>query len=410
MRRVFCCLYNGIFGLYFFVLFPKFLIDRIKGKRHPAFLQRMGFFLPSLKSKEVIWIHAVSVGEIKAASPFYRILKEKFPKYAFCITTTTATGFEEAKRSLPNAEAYLYAPLDFSFVAKRFVKKIHPKLYFLVESDFWPQALSALKSHGAKLFLINGKFSPKAASRWVYFPKIARWMFSHFDFLCVQTEEYKNRFLKFLKDPSKICISGNLKFDLSPQAPKDLPHLKEKSWVTISCTHAGEEEALLPILENPSFSIFLAPRHPERSDVVAKFLENKNISYVKWSNLSDYTHQKVILVDGIGHLATCYALSLLAIIGGSFVKHVGGHNVLEPCLYGIPSLFGPYTFAQKQLVEKVLEGKAGLQKPIEEVFQGMNEILKNHDVFSQNSEKLVAHLRGSSQATWEAIATVLKKN
>ncbi len=386
---------------------PKFFFDRIKGKRHPSFLQRLGLFLPSRPEGQVIWIHAVSVGEVKSAAPFFRILKEKFPDAWIFVTTTTATGQEEAKRSLKSAGAYLYMPFDFSFVASLFVNKLRPDLFFLVESDFWPNHLKAVKRGGGKTFLISGKLSKKAASRWRYIPKFAQKMFSNIDLLCVQTEEDKTRLLPFT---SKISITGNLKFDFQPQETNQLPVPLDRIFITLGCTHSPEEEWLLDLLKESPWTLFLAPRHPERFVEVADLLAKKKISFIRWKDLPNLHEEKVVLVDCMGQLASCYLLSKLAIVGGSFVTHVGGHNVLEPCLYGCPSLFGPHTFTQNLLVEKVLTAQAGLQKSLEGVRDGVEEILEKRADFSSRALDLVRKSRGASLRTWETIFPIYQKN
>ena len=389
---------------------PKIALDRLRGKRHPAFFQRLGFSLPTPAQKTVIWIHAVSVGEVKAAAPFFHLLKDTFPDAWFCITTTTATGQEEAKtRSLTMADAFLYLPLDFSFAARRFVKKLRPHLFFLVEGDLWPNLLAEIRKSGCKTFLISGKMSQKSASRWRFFPSFAKRLFSHIDLICAQSQEHANRFLPFLSNPSKLRITGNLKFDMRPQVSKNLL-ITDRPVLTLSSTHAPEEEVLLDLLETGPWVIFLAPRHPERFEEVARLLTKKNISFIRLSQMGEYSPKtKVILVDAMGQLASCYANSKLAIMGGSFVPHIGGHNVLEPCLYGCPVLFGPHTFAQEELVQQVLDAGAGLQRPLSQVLEGVQQILADHFLFSSRALQCAEQMRGASLSTWREIEKIRNK-
>ncbi len=381
-------------------MIPKMGLDRLRGKRHPSFLQRLGFFLPPPSCRKAIWIHAVSVGEVKAAVPFFHLLKSKFPESSIYITTTTATGQEEARRSLGSAYAFLYLPLDFSFSVRRFVRKIKPSLIFFIEGDLWPNLLLEIKKSGCKIFLVSGKMSERSFSRWLKVPFFAKKMFSSLDLICAQTEEMANRFLSFT---TEVCTTGNLKFDMRSQTVKNLPELGFPA-LTLSSTHAPEEEMLLDFLKKGPWLIFLAPRHPERFEEVSKILLKKNISFVRWSEIEKYTKEiKVILVDVMGQLATCYAKSELAIVGGSFVPQIGGHNVLEPCLYGCPVLFGPYTFSQKELVQKVLEAGSGLQIASSEVLEGVEKILSRRTMFSLNARKCIEAARGSSLSAWGEI-------
>jgi len=192
---------NILILLYLIVIAPKLLWDRIsKGKRHPALLQRLGFRVPAA-NRPVIWIHAVSVGEVKAAQPLFRALKEKEPTSFFLITTTSATGQAEAKRSLPEADAFAYLPVDLTWVVRRFVQKLRPTIFILVESDFWLNLLTALKAQGTKIVLVSGKMSERSARRFTRFSLFSKKLFSHFDHLCVQNEDHYRRFLPLVPSP-----------------------------------------------------------------------------------------------------------------------------------------------------------------------------------------------------------------
>ncbi len=359
-------------------------------------MQRLGFFLPQME--KVIWIHAVSVGEVKAAAPFFQLLKKQFPSHRFCITTTTATGFVEAKKI--NADQHLYLPLDFSFSANRFVQKINPECLFLIEGDLWPNLLKAMKKKG-KVFLVSGKMSERSFKRFSLFPKLTSKLFSHLDLLCVQSEEHANRFAHFV--PEKVKVTGNLKFDMAPVKTEMLP----RDFLTIACTHRHEEELLLDRLHGIDLPIFLAPRHPERFSEVASLLLKKNISF---AHFSEEKEAKVILVDRMGALPICYSQSKIAIIGGSFVPNIGGHNLLEPALYGCPTIFGPYTHKQIDLVNKILDAKAGRKATLENLVESIHQILEDLPNYIQRSSDLSTKLQGSSHATWCEVQKVLGDN
>lgn len=359
---------NVVLVLYFFFMAPFMLWDRIRGKRHPAFLQRMGFDLPT-PDRAVIWIHGVSVGEIKAAGPLFKALRSD--SAYFFITTTTATGFAEAARTLPEADAIAYLPIDFTWVVRRFVKALNPTHFILVESDFWPNLLRELKKSGTKISLVSGKISEKSARRFAFFSYFSKRLFACFDHLCVQSEEYYQRFLPF-SDPARLAITGNLKFDIQA-GPLTRKLELTKPVITISCTHAPEEELILNALIGGPWTLILAPRHPERFDEVAQLLEKKNLPYSRWSK---HPSGRLILVDAMGQLPICYRESDLAILGGSFVEGIGGHNVLEPCLYGVPVFFGPFMQTQQEFVKRVLETKAGYQLPIVDLRQAVDQFFQ----------------------------------
>lgn len=395
---------NFIILIYLIAIGPKLFFDRIlRGKRHPSFLQRMGWRLPQA-SKPVIWIHAISVGEVKGVQTLFRELKKREPGAFFLVTTTTATGQAEAKRSLPEADAFAYLPLDFSWVVRRWVKKLNPKLFVLMESDFWFNLLAALKENGTKTVLVNGKMSEKSARRFQKFSFFSKKLFSHFDHLCVQNVDYLQKFLPFVRDAKRLHVTGNLKFDIEPQ-PVDILYWQKKLNIqqpilTISCTHAPEEVLLIEALKGSGWFIILAPRHPERFSHVAEELTKRNVSFFRWSHLEGRRGgESVLLIDAMGELPICYSLSRLALVAGSYVDHIGGHNVLEPCLYGVPVLFGPYTYAQKELAAEVIAAGAGALVPITELRFFINTFASKEKSMKAAALKLFKSCQGAAIRT-----------
>ncbi len=381
----------------------------MKGKRHPALWQRLGFISPIQTTKQVIWFHAVSLGEIKAAQPLILLCKKREDVFVV-VTTTTLTGQEEAKQTHTMADAVYYLPLDFRFSVRRFVQKIKPQMLVLVESDFWPNLLREIKEYGAKIILVNGKMSNRSYQRWNKFPQYARKIFDALHLLCVQNEDYAVLFRKITQNHSKIRVTGNLKLDAEPRSLNvSIP--SDAIYLTLSCTHASEEEWLLHHLKKESWKFFLAPRHPERFHEVADLLKKEAISFIPLSLFSKRRgDEKVILVDSMGNLPFCYAMSQLAIVGGSFVSHVGGHNIFEPCLYGCPVLFGPHMFSQKELVHKILSNHAGLQIELDQLKEGIQQVLQNHSFFVEKTKSLVSKARGVKEAVFQEIQSLLKKN
>lgn len=390
---------NALVLLYLLIIAPKLLLDRVlKGKRHPGFLQRIGFNIPEA-DRPVIWIHAVSVGEVKSAQPLFRELREKEKNAFFLITTTSATGQAEAKRSLPEADAFAYLPIDLSWVVKRWVKQLNPRRFILIESDFWFNLLSALKKNGTEISLVSGKLSERSARRFLYFSPFAKRLFALFDHLCVQNEEHWDRFFPLVDDPARLHITGNIKLDFKPQPIEGTLELPQPV-ITISCTHAPEEEMLLDALEEGNWFIILAPRHPERFEGVAELLKKKNIPFSRWSQRE--SGGRVLLVDAMGQLPICYAHSRLSILGGSFVEHIGGHNVLEPCLYGTPVIFGPHMYGQGEFTKRALDSGAGIQVSLNHLRQTVIDFFNKPEQEMEmrlSARELIETSRGSTLRT-----------
>ena len=286
------------------------------------------------------------------------------------------------------------------------MKKLNPQKFILVECDFWFNLLAALKKNGTQIILVSGKISERSARRFRWFPTFSKRLFSHFDLLCIQNEDHFHRFLSLVADPKRLHITGNLKLDVEPQPV-------EASWksrlnfppktLTISCTHAPEEELLLNSLGHDWF-IILVPRHPERFEEVARLLDKKAIPYYRWSNLeAKRGGERVLLVDAMGQLPICYSLSRLAIVAGSYVDQIGGHNVLEPCLYGTPVVFGPFTYAQREFVSRAIESGAGAMVPHEQLRVYMETFPSREEAMRTAALEMIQSGRGSTARTLSAL-------
>lgn len=388
---------------------PKYLWEIVVKRKHrQSFLEKLGLQIPDIFLPEgmKIWIHSISVGETKAVAPLIETLRHQYPQASLVISTTTETGYAEAKRSMPGLDHYFYLPLDFSWTMKKLTKRINPHLLVLVESDFWYNLITCNQN----VVLVNGKLSKKSLSRFKLAPFFARRLFGHFKLLCVQSERYAHRFEQVGIPPSKIVVTGNLKFD------QPFPHIDKARWkrdlgicegdkvVTLGSTHEPEEEMLLSILEKfPEFKILLVPRHPERFDAVAHLLERKGYSFARFSDHRP-KNEKIILIDAMGVLGACYQISDIAIVGGSYVSHVGGHNIFEPAALGVPVFFGPHMESQKDLVEIVTSSGAGKQVPLIELEAALQTIPPS---MHQAGLLLASEVHGATLRTFEAIRLFL---
>lgn len=391
-------------------LLPKYIVE----KKFPLFCQKLFFRdLPDIKGRELIWIHGVSLGEIKSALLLFEKLKKHYPTHFFFITTTTATGQEEAKRSFIGADGFGYLPFDLSWIVRKWVRKLQPKLFILVETDFWPNLLTEIRRFGGKIALVSGKMSERSFSRFQKVPFFSKRLFSLFDFIGAQNREHFARFYSLGIENSKLAITGNLKLDYRPEKVTIPEKLKNKNYqpaVTIASTHRGEEERLLEELDGVQVFLFLVPRHPERFEEVAALLQSRKISYGHFSRLEELTgEEKVLLVDEMGKLPICYSLSQLAIVGGSFMGDVGGHNVIEPCFYQVPVFFGPFMYAQKEFREKILSGGVGKEVELSQIGKEVADFFENREQFSSNLKGFFKEGKRPSEKTFLRIERLLKK-
>lgn len=349
------------------------------GKYKNSWKQRLGLEVPAFeRSKEgsVIWIHAVSMGETKAAAVLARELRGSA---RLIVSSVTETGHAEAKRLIPYAEAHFYLPLDFSWVMRKAVRYFNPSLLVLVEGEFWYNLIDEVKQNGGSVVLVNGKLSERSAKRFASVPWFAKALFSKIDLFCLQSPEYAQAFAKFVPE-DKLAVTGNLKFDLkikefTPQDKQqfqDKLGIKEEDFVVVlGSTHEREEAMLLdsfvPYFEKiPNLVLVLVPRHPERFDVVEQLLKQRNLSYTRYSR-QPREQQRVILVDTMGKLVDCFQMAQVGVLAGSFVPGIGGHNLFEPAACRLPVLFGPYTDAQKPYADALIASKGGMALPAGEI-------------------------------------------
>lgn len=430
MNRLLLIGYELSLWLLALVAIPKVLYHFVKHKKyHQSLWQRLGINYPPFQRSEdpLIWIHAVSVGETKAVVSLARELKRHIPKSRLVISSVTETGHAEAKRSLSFADQHVYLPFDFYFLVKKLMKQASPQLVILCESDFWFNFLRCAKAQGASLVLVNGKLSEESANRFHSIPLFSKTLFNLFDSLCVQNELYQKRFLHALAPQEKIRITGNLKLDDEhPQlSPEEVVQWKQKLGIdphqpvlTIGSSHHPEERLFIQLLKEiwktvPQLKVLLVPRHPERFKEVEELLESERVLWISFTDIARQTgKEQAILIDAMGMLRMCYQLSDLALVGGSFTSKVGGHNILEPCWYGKPVLFGPYMHAQVELVNLIREAEAGLQVQLEEVGDILNQWLQDAHERQQVGNKglsLVGSLKGSTQRTVDIMEPWVKK-
>lgn len=379
MNIVLLFFYEVILCILAILAIPKTVYSFFVHKKYrKSLLSRFGFQASPFKEflDSSIWIHAVSVGESKAIASIACELKCRFPDIPLIVSSITETGHAEAKRSLPFADFHIYLPFDFSWIVYPLIKKASPKLILLSESDFWCNFLYFSKKNGASLALVNGKMSEKSMRRFSWVPFFAKPLFGLFDLLAVQNDLYRSRFIGAGAPEEKIKITGNLKLDVEYKqlTSEEIVEWQEKLGLqpdqpvlTIGSTHMPEEQCILHVLKEiwqntPNLRVILAPRRPESFKEVEKLLDKEKIQWINFTHLNRRTgKEQVILIDAMGLLKVCYQLSDFAIVGGSFTNRVGGHNILEPCGYGKPVLFGPHMHTQLEFVDLVKKYGAGIQ-------------------------------------------------
>lgn len=403
---------------------PKMLYQLLKtGKYRKSVLRRFGLHFPDIQKegRPLIWVHAVSFGETKAILPLVAQLAASLKKPKIIFSTATETGYEAASQH-PMVDYPVFMPFDFGWLIRPLMRRLSLDLVILCESDFWYNFLDAAKSSGAKLILVNGKLSLRSQRRMLWLKALAKHLFAPFDLLCLQSGLYRERFLSLGIEDEKMVICGNMKLDARQEKLSPIEIIAKRqafgingddSVIVIGSSHAPEEAMLLDLLptlwlKDPHLKVIFVPRHPERFDEVAGLIHAKGIPFIRFSaNQAFADEKKLLLVDAMGLLKECYQLATLAIVGGSYTDKVGGHNIIEPCWYGVPVVFGPFMHSQPDLVALVHEYSAGLQTPVAELRDTLCELLCNEErrlTLGEGGLRLVAEMQGATAKTMAHIA------
>lgn len=375
-------LYDSVLFIAAFVLIPYYLIRGLRrGKMRRGLRERLGFYpvdrLAALDGKKVIWIHAVSVGETRAAIPLVKALKRLYPDYALLLSNVTETGHQIAAE-IAEVDLCLFFPFDFSRVVQRVLKRVNPALVIIVETEIWPNFVRIARGRNIPVILANGRISDRSFPRYRLIRPWLKPILDHFSAFCMQSEQDAERIRTLGASPDKVVVTRNIKFDMAAPVPDEAMaaairadfHLPADHavWVAGS-THAGEEEILGDcfrqlVQEGRKLVLVLVPRHPERCRSVADALEARELPVV-WRSAIGSLHRslrtgEILLVDTVGEMLKFYASADLVFVGGSFVR-VGGHNVLEAALLKKPALFGPFTHNFKEITSLLLADRAGVR-------------------------------------------------
>ncbi len=355
----------------FLIIVPFYLICR--PEKVSVLSGRLGFGLdlPDRHDSPVIWIHALSVGEVTSALPLVQQLRaEKGSRATLVFSASTASGHQLAVRLVrPHVDALIFFPFDIFFVVNRFVRKVKPDLFILIETDFWPNFLMSLSSRTIPALLFNGRISSRAGKNYRRFGFFFKPLFDQFRILVMQTESDSNTITALGIDSEKIITINNLKFSsAAPDRLQDLPGASPfpANKLTILCgsTHDGEEKLLLQsyvdlLKTYPQLHLALAPRHSKRADLVAELALANKLSVKRYSHASA-PDCDVTIVDTIGDLSALYGFADISFIGGSLVDE-GGHNPLEAARYGSAILFGTHMEDFSEISQGLLEAKAALE-------------------------------------------------
>jgi 3-deoxy-D-manno-octulosonic-acid transferase len=368
--------------LVFLIVSPYFVYQAIRYKKHVGSLrQRLGL-LPitlNLDGEPSIWIHAVSVGETLTARALIADLRAQYPRLRLFLSTTTIAGQQVARKNLTDIDAVFYFPFDWTFIVRRTLDIVKPRMFVMMETEIWPNVLRECRVRGVRTAVINGRISARSYPRYRLVRPLFRRVLADIDRFCMQSEESARRIIDLGADPKRVTVTGSLKFDSLPVPgppshgrPRELVlrHLRvapTRVVVVAGSTMKPEDAAVLRAFARirslaPGALLVIAPRQKERFAEVERLALDEGFTVARRSNLpiDGEPRVDVVVLDTFGELAQVYQIATVVFVGGSLADY-GGHNILEPAIFGKPIVFGPHMHNFREIAEAFLTHGAGVQ-------------------------------------------------
>jgi 3-deoxy-D-manno-octulosonic-acid transferase len=369
-------LYSVLLLMVLVVGAPWWLVRMMTSGRYRAGLAgRLGWVPAELKAavagREVVWVHAVSVGEVVAATRLVEELRVALPGCVVAVSTTTATGQALAKRKLAGSPVF-YLPLDFGVVVRRYLRVLRPRMMVLMESELWPNLIGECSKTRVPVAVVNARVSDRSFPRYMRLRRLWRPLLAQVSLFLAQSKETAERLVRIGAEAERVRVTGNLKYDSRAGAVSPLVGLFRENLasdaVVVVCgsTLEGEERLLLEawpeiVAAEPKAVMVLAPRHPDRFAAVAGLAAGSGFGVERASEFRELPvgvgYGDIFVLDTIGDLATMYSVAAVAFVGGSLVP-MGGHNPLEAAQFAVPVVMGGSYENFREMVEKLLEAKA----------------------------------------------------
>jgi 3-deoxy-D-manno-octulosonic-acid transferase len=373
-------LYSLVTLLTLVALSPYFLYQALRHNKYVgSFGQRLGYLPVSLNldGDDSIWVHAVSVGEVLAARSVIAELRRRYPRLRLFLSTTTRAGQQLARRSVSDIDGVFYFPFDWAFAVRRTLNRVQPRLFIMIETEIWPNLLRECRRRRIPTVLVNGRISYRSFPRYQLIRPFFRRVLADIDRFCVQGDEAARRLVSLGADPARITITGSLKFDALEVIPtpgrgreRVLRFFRmpaSRPVLVAGSTLKGEEEAVVRAFNRlrtagSTALLVVAARHPERFAEVERLCRQEGLSTIRRTELPIDAEPRAdaVILDTIGELAEVYQIATVVFVGGSLVR-AGGHNILEPAVFGKPIVFGPHMENFAEIVETFLANDAAVQ-------------------------------------------------
>ncbi|HRQ56273.1 MAG TPA: lipid IV(A) 3-deoxy-D-manno-octulosonic acid transferase [Azoarcus taiwanensis] len=362
------------YSLLWYVALPAVLLRLAwRARRQPAYLQHVDERFASYRAAPtgpVVWIHAVSVGETRAAEPLVRAVLERLPDHEVLLTHMTPTGRDTAASlfgTSPRVRS-VYLPYDIGLLSRRFLRHFRPRLGIIMETELWPNLLLACRAASVPVLLANARLSARSAQRYARWPALTALTLGALDAVGAQTGADAERLAQL--GARQVSVTGNIKFDIAPPPASDAlaqtlsDRIGRRPVVLAASTREGEESLILDAFAaqaQPDTLLVLVPRHPQRFEEVATLVRDRGLSLQRRSeNTTIDRATRVMLGDSMGEMFAYYRLADVALIGGSWLPF-GGQNLIEASAVGTPALIGPHTFNFELVAGQAVAAGAALR-------------------------------------------------
>ena len=405
-------LYTVALAVGLVLTFPYYLI-RFR-KYMPTIGERLGFIAPE-DGDSAIWIHAVSVGEVKAIDGLIAGMRRAFPQSRLVVSTTTPTGRALALER-GDVDRVIYFPLDLPGTVRRSLDRIRPVLVVVAETEIWPNFLRRCSRQGVPVFMVNGRISDKSYRRYKLGSRWLGRVLDGYRMLGMQSNLDAERICGLGAPRDRTVVFGNLKYDAPTFTPRLDSTLNDRlsrmqPLLVAASTASGEEPLVLEAYrrlrgKHPALKLLIAPRRPERFDEVEDAIQAAGFSLVRRSRLSSNDAADVLLLDSIGELTAVFEHAAVVFMGGTLVSR-GGHNILEPARFQKPVVFGPHMENFRDMARTFLDAEAAIEVPdAGEFARRVSHILSDPALAAEVGRKAAAVAERNAGATGRALAAI----
>ena len=426
--------YSALLFVYFLTVLPStaYGVWR-RGKAAGSLRERFGHLPVAVNPdrRPSIWVHAVSVGEALAARPLLRALRSAYPQHRLVVSTTTVTG-QRVARGFGEVDAVCYAPFDFPLFVNHALDRIAPELLLVVDTEIWPNLLRACRRRGVGALIVNGRISDRSFRRYRLVRCCMRRVLADVGRVCAQTEEWGRGFVAIGAEPSRVTVTGSLKFDavagLSASARvrdggdrgnlrATFEFARRRPVVIAASTLRGEEEPVLRAFARvrqvaPDALLVIAPRHPERFDEARRIAERAGNRVDMRSDLVPGRDPgaEVVILNTLGELGRLFDIASAVFVGGSLVP-AGGHNLIEPAAFGRAIVVGPHMENFADVTREFVSRGAAIQvrdaDALEEALAALMRDGERRGRLGRAARAIVDANRGATRRTLESVAELL---